>query len=146
MQFPYHDTIGSLVLSHDAGWQNENGSWFKGYKHTQSAHGSWVAISTDQNQVLVKHDGYRSFPLRWHNQCLTNMPGAGEKIWSDDVVCLQDNQLILTKTDIIGSFEHTALTVESALNTIVNNLQYKADRLQNDLQHWPKKSICVRWH
>lgn len=139
LQFPYHDVIGNLILSHDAGWQCVNGTWFKGYKHDSIAHGSWVAISADSDQVLVKHDRFRSFPLRWHDQRLTNMPGTGDKIWSDDLVCLQGKELILSKTDVLGQFDPAPLTADHVLDAIVFDLQVKADKLKIDLSDTPKK-------
>lgn len=140
-RFPFHEKLGSLVLSHDAGWICTNDTWTKGYNYTEISHGNYISIQCNNNSVLIKHDLTRSFPLWWDASTvtLTNLPSAGEKIWANTTLQIHENKLIQQQIDVYGEIENTQLTLLQAVDLIVSNFDKKFELLKQNHKNFNKR-------
>jgi hypothetical protein len=114
LRFPYHDTMGTFVFSHDAGWHRHQESWFKGYRDNEGG-GNWAEISWNQSCVTLQHGPCRSFPLWWDKQTnvLTNLVGHGESVWANHRITLDEHGL---NTVIDDSIHIVSATPEIGLD------------------------------
>ena len=137
-RLPYHDTIGSLIFSHDDGWDLIDKCWSKGY--ITGNHGNWTQITGDKD-IEIKHDQYRSYPLWWDSEhrVLTNLDGHGESIWSDKIVRLVDGNLESTTVDLYGDINTDTLSIDSAAAWIIENLKNKLHQVISNYSHLPRR-------
>ena len=138
IRLPCHDTMGSLIFSHDDGWELTDQGWSKGY--ITGNHGNWTQITGDKD-IVIKHDQYRSYPLWWdsENRVLTNLVGRGESIWSDQTLRLVDGNLESTIVDVCGDINIDTLSMDSAAALIIDNLKNKLQQVIRDYAHLPKR-------
>lgn len=133
-RFFEHDRINDWWFSHDAGWMLHDDCWYKGYDHPNINHGNYCAITLTNEKICIGHDVYRSFPLWWNEESriLTNMLGSGRRIWADDRICLVSDNVEITKVDVCGGIDISPISLDQAVDVIINNLGQKMLSLQND--------------
>lgn len=138
-RLPYHDSIGDMVLSHDAGWHSKDSDvWFKGYKHNNIEHSNFAEITNNNNHIQVHTGNARSFPLWWNeeSQTLTNLAPTGVQMFADRVPNI-GTQSNFEWRDVIGNIDTSEITVSQAVDLIVQNLCAKARALAQDYSHLP---------
>ena len=120
-RLPNHTQLGPWWFSHDNGWYKTEHGWYKGYEN------SYASVAWIQGTVTLSHDALRSFPLWWDQETLTltNMLGQGQRIWADSLVDICDDELRLTKRDIVGEINTDTITVDQAVDAICENLKQK---------------------
>jgi hypothetical protein len=141
IRLPYHDPIGNMVLSHDAGWTNlSTDVWTKGYRHKNIAHGNFVEISKTNDQILVYTGTSRSFPLWWNegSQTLTNLDRTGSQIFADRTPKIGAQSEFVFR-DITGVVDTSEITADHAVELIVDNLCAKAQALLTDYADLPRR-------
>ena len=140
-RFAHHEPLGSWVFSHDDGWKLEQGSWIKGYHHTQINHGLWTRLRLCDDTVYLEHSRYRGYPLWWdsQDQVLTNLLGKGRSIWADVCVKLDHTGIHSSLADVIGPIEQKSLSKNQVSEWLANNLTSKIRALQQDYTNCPVK-------
>lgn len=140
-RLPYHNPIGNMILSHDAGWNNVSTDvWAKGYRHKNIAHSNFVEISKINDQIQVYTGNARSFPLWWNNesQTLTNLDRTGAQIFADRRPKIGTHSEFVLQ-DIIGSIDTSKISADHAVELIVDNLCAKAQALVTDYANLPRR-------
>lgn len=128
-RFPCNDRIGSWILNHDLGWQNNDCIWFKGYRYADINHGNFCQIHLDSNhnEINLTHDLERSFPLWWDSQLqvLTNCLGQGEQIWIDKKIRLLEQHIEISRHELIKEINLDPLPITQVIGLIDTNLRKK---------------------
>ena len=126
-RFPNQHQFESWWLNVDNGWMVNDANAVKGYQHASQFDGNRCAITFANNQVIVDHDRYRSFPLWWDApaQTLTNLLGQGTRILVDQLVTIEQNQLQLHKNRIEDQ-QPQMLSADTVAEAIANDLVSKA--------------------
>jgi len=152
--YTLHWQVSNIHIYTDNGWHSceHNNTLFiyKGYidqgKLDQqlltvdnTALGNFCIITIDKVQKTIKliTDRYRSFPIYYEPlHTVTNLIPAMYTVWTDSLVELDfDLNVIEHKVDVIGQFEESQLTYESAIDQVDNILFEKTKQFvaNNDL-------------
>lgn len=140
-RFPNHAQLGRWILSMDDGWRPGTlGGWYKGFKHGKAL-GTWTEIFQQGHAVHLAHGSMRGYPLWWNGESkiLTNLCGSGRSLWSNDSICLLDNNIHVEKVVIIPNNPLPRLSFESACAAIESDLLAKTRQMFDDFRDWPKK-------
>ena len=143
-----HSTkMGDLWANTDEGWSTyQTSEWlvlYKGYADAGSLSdlvvnlleqsvpatlGNFCLLAYNllSKQILIKTDVYRAFPIYIGDE-ITNLTPSNKVVWSDGVISI-DSELGVseTKFDILGSFDTSNVTVDHAVDFIVDRLDAKA--------------------
>jgi hypothetical protein len=137
-RFPNHYQLHHAWFNCDAGWQQHNNIFYKGYADSATMltvisdfdqagnyPGNYAAVKFSKEKVIVRHSRNRSFEL-WHNDaCVTNLPGCinMKNIWaSHEVHVLSNWTQTLHKVDTDCSVMTGALTWNQACDQILDIL------------------------
>jgi hypothetical protein len=125
-RLPEHENIGSWWFSHDAGWNNNDNTWSKGYNSNH------LSITWNNDRIDFSHDATRCFPLWWDKdtKTLSNFLGTGERVWADQKIAIVDGKLITTAVDVVGPIDTTILTMDQAVDAISVRLIQKVQALK----------------
>lgn len=141
VRFPNHDRLGSWWFSHDNGWQATETGWRKGYEHADIGHGNYAELDFSNDNIVLRHDPDRSFPLWWDEsiQVLTNLLGSGRQIWADETFSLYNNRVVIKKSDGQKDIVDDILTKNKAVDLISENFIKKASRFDCVIGDIPKR-------
>lgn len=151
--FPNQYQLGSFVINTDAGWHSyEHDNWqvvYKGYADTghldlllpdilksqTPAHlGNFctLAYNRSTDQLSIKTDLYRSFPIYVSDNEITNLVKHNRTMWTDSVVTINSDLTVSeTKFDVIGEIDVTTITFDQALTEINTILDQKTQQFVN---------------
>jgi hypothetical protein len=119
--------LDKLYVNVDSGWQKTNVGQcciiYKGYvdktpiqldsillQVEPKTTGNFCAIVYDGVNISIKTDRYRSFPIWYNKELVTNLTALDTTAWSDSLVEIsQELAVTETKFDIIGQFDDVAL-------------------------------------
>lgn len=158
--YPHRYQLGSFVINTDAGWHTyEDGDWqvvYKGYADAGQLEsllvdilnnqvpvhlGNFCALALDKttNQLTIKTDLYRSFPIYVSDDEVTNLVKHDRTMWTDSVVTIDSDLTVSeTKFDVIGELDDTTITFDQALTEINNILDQKTQQFVN-FKNYPVK-------
>jgi hypothetical protein len=141
-RFPNHVNIGLWIFNFDNGWAcTDENTWFKGYCHPDIEYGLWTKVKLDNDLIKLTHNKYRPYPLWWdeQQQTLTNLLGSGQSLWSDDLCVIDNNNLIVSKTNIIDPVDIKEQSLEKVCEQIQQSLLQKISALKRDYTNLEKK-------
>lgn len=150
--YPCHWQLGQLTLSTDRGWHQYKDSRYhavyKGYIENASIHdtikelvnagrfkGNFCAIVHDaqQQQVTIRSDVYRGFPIYVHGDQITNLQRSDKVVWTDGTVAVNtDMTYAHIHTDVIGHVDSSPIELEQAIQSVHDLLVRKA---RNFVEH-----------
>lgn len=145
--YPCHWHMGGLTVSTDQGWHYYKDSRYravyKGYIDDASIHdkiteivdagrfqGNFCAIVCDdpQQQVTIRSDLCRGFPIYIHSDQITNLQPSQQVIWTDGMVTVNpDMTYDHTNIDVIGMIDSSPISLEKAIEDIHHLLVLKAE-------------------
>jgi hypothetical protein len=145
--FPNHYKLGNFFVDTDNGWEShDNGQFFvlyKGYADCDALknlidqiiadsepvlQGNFCLLAFDKyNQTLKIHtDRYRSFPIYYQPNHITNLKKLQSTAWSDSIVFIDDQFAVIEeKFDLIGSIECSTLSRQEVIERINSILETK---------------------
>lgn len=148
----YH--LGPFVVSTDAGWQRHDtdaySCIYKGYADNDRLFDLLDQIATQtepqlfgnfcmivynnaSKQLQVKSDRWRSFPLYFDKNIVTNLLPRANTAWTDSLLTIEEDFSIKEdKFDVVGSIDTTELTFVEVINLIDKIL---LERTQNFIKN-----------
>jgi hypothetical protein len=152
--FPHCHKLANFYVSTDAGWltyETQNHSViYKGYaeqfdlntnieriisQNTPEFLGNFCVLVLDHasNKLHIKTDLYRSFPIYYNSQEVTNLKPLEYTAWTDSLVEISNHMVVSeTKFDVIGPMDSSTVSLNDALDFVHNRL---AKRTQEFLSH-----------
>ena len=144
--------LGNLYLSVDSGWETTSvGDYqivYKGYTDTAlldiekiinqkepTIIGNFCAFVYDtvSNNITIKTDRYRGFPIWYNSVEITNLQALANTAWSDSIVSVNSNfEVLENKFDVIGHIDTTVLSVGEVIDRIDEIL---SNKVQLFLEH-----------
>jgi hypothetical protein len=137
--FPDHQWLGNLCVSTDQGWtQTTVGTAtvvYKGYTESDTIEknliqivsqqfpnllGNFCALVWDNNQLSIKTDRWRSFPI-WFNKGsrITNIEPLSNTVWTDGILSCDQNLFVTYKNyDPVGKIETAPVSWQDAIHLI----------------------------
>jgi len=140
-RFPNCVTIGKMYFNSDDGWQKniENGCviFYKGYLD------NFCKVIFNDSQARIQHNTYRNFPLWYDQHCVTNLPRDGLRTaWLNDRLILNaGNWVTVDKVDLDLTVPAEYITIDHALKSITQRLDFKVQWLKTNMQK-PIKLFC----
>lgn len=137
--FPNHYWLGNLCVSTDQGWTQATVGTativYKGYTESVSIEknlthivsqlfpdllGNFCALVWDNNQLSIKTDRWRSFPIWVNNGVrITNIEPLPDTVWTDGILSCDQNLFVTYKNyDPIGKIETAPVVWQDAIHLI----------------------------
>jgi hypothetical protein len=149
--FPNQYQLGKFVINTDNGWRTHNhGEWqtvYKGYADsghlvlllqdilnqdvpTHQGNFCVIAYNTNTNQLCIKTDVYRSFPIFYaQSKEVNNLIPLEHTVYTDNVIAVDEHLMVeyplKNNFDVIGSVDTTQLSVDQVVNAIDSILTQK---------------------
>jgi len=152
--FSHWYELGPFHVSTDAGWHvidtQHYRCIYKGYVDTCTLDsaidqiineieptllGNFCAIVYNNlsNSIKIKSDRYRSFPIWFDSDGVTNLYKKTHTAWTDSLIEIKDDGTITeSKFDAIGHIDSSTATIDEVLELIDQRL---CEKTQNFLQH-----------
>lgn len=137
--------LGKYVISTDAGWSQQGNYVYKGYAdkfdlagnlsadHTNTGNYTIFEYCPDTQELSIRTDKYRSYPIFVYPEQITNLIPGGRTVWADSILTVQsDFSVNEQKFDVIGKIDTTPLTFDQALEKVDHIL---ANKTQEFLSH-----------
>lgn len=148
--FPNHYQIGKLWISADSGWTQTTVRGktvvYKGYTESGSIEqnlesiiaqeqpellGNFCVFVWDGDQLAVKTDFWRSFPIWYDRTQITNLTPLEHTVYTDGIISIHhDLEITYKNYDPIGSIDPTEITWSQAVSQVDRIL---TDRISNFL-------------
>ena len=149
--FPCHHQFGNFVVNTDTGWTrinlNNKEIIYKGYmdygnlednieiiinKKEHFVLGNFCIILIDNNTNRIITDLYRSFPIYFDDNIISNLEPTGETAWTNNFIYFDDDLKInLTYKDIFGEINTELVTEETAVDLIDEIISSKVKKFIN---------------
>lgn len=152
--FPNHYRLGKLTVNTDTGWQTHSlDNWqvvYKGYADngqllvllkdilsqdipTELGNFCVIAYNTHTQEIRIKTDLYRSFPIFYtQGQEVTNLVPLEHTVYTDNIISINETLTVeyplKSNFDVVGDIDTTLLTVDQVVDAINSIL---AVRTQN---------------
>jgi hypothetical protein len=145
--FPCHIDFGFEYLNLDEGWHyTKIGNVqiaYKGYlddgrledhlgeiveQDIPKFMGNFCVIVKQNKTISIKTDIYRSFPIYYDNNQITNLTKLENSIAIDKLISIKDYQLDIRKIQLIDSLESETIDFDTAVNRIDGILNAKVEK------------------
>lgn len=148
-RFPHHFYLGELVLNTDNGWYQSGNRVCKGYTddffiipdkiEDQKLGGNFCVFEYSDNQIKLKTNKLRSFPVWSNNSEITNLNKLATQYWTDDSITInEDLSVTSTKLNFLDFDSVEELSGEEVTNRVDNILKKKIHNFLKISKETPK--------
>jgi hypothetical protein len=135
-RFTHHFYLGDFILNTDNGWYQRGNRVCKGYTddffiipdevEDQQLGGNFCVFEYSDNQIKLKTNKLRSFPVWANDSEVTNLNKLTTQYWTDDsIVINEDLSIISTKLNFLDFDSVEELSGEEVVNRVDNILKKK---------------------